>query len=380
MLPADQSSRPLPPEGGKGRGRKSSRGGSAPKTRKDSKVLLIFALILGIFATLLIIGSGGEKTSGGTQTYVVRAVRDITAWTEIQPGDVEAVPVDLSTLFPEDSFRDPSEELFIAATPEAAVESMRLGDGIYTRNPVRIGQLLYKADLAQGSLVNQTLDGINVEPGDRIISVEAMPAAAAGGAIRPGDRVDVIVADTSYGLAKILVADIPVLYVNVSSSALESIYSNQIQEPDRGLNEMQPSDPLPGIYTLAVPAAHAEEVALFAARNQATLILALRHNSIDDEDRPVLDENGRQPLTRTVSVLDVLCPGELLPVDSDPAGSAIPPAGEVEETPTIELPEACVKAIVELRNDIANAGEPVYGGGATVPVTGGNQALPGTEE
>lgn len=341
----------------KGRKRRSS--SRTPKGRTDFKVPLIIAIVLGLLATLVIIGSQGEPEE--TKTFAVRAARDITAWTELTPLDVEAVQINLENLFPEGSFRQPSEELFIAGTPEEAVALMLLEDGIYTRLSLRAGELVFKSKLAHGSLIEQTLEDIDITADDRIISLEAMPASAAGGAIKPGDRVDIIVADTAYEMARVLIEDVPVLYVDLSESALESLYSQQIQNPQLSAEDLTPADPFPGIYTLAIPGDRADEVALFATRTQSALVLALRHEAASERDL----EEGEEPLeARTISVLEVLCPTHLMPqtLDGEGIGEGPIEAPDVEETPTVELPESCVREIVRLRQDITQSTTSGLGG------------------
>lgn len=150
-----------------------------------SKLPLILGLILGLTAAVLAVvyltsakdeSGGSGSSSGGSGVPVVVAAVEIPAGTRLTPEMLKVNNV------PE------ADRLFGAFTTNEGVS------GQVTRVPLLVNEQVVESKIGGGT----TFTGENpplsfvIEPGMRAVSVEVSSLIGAGGNIRPGDKVDVI--------------------------------------------------------------------------------------------------------------------------------------------------------------------------------------------
>lgn len=243
-------------DSGKKKGKKKGASGGAPTRRSTStaKYLFIaFALLLGLLMALFL-------TSREQATYVVKVTSAVPALSSIQAGNLEAVPLAESAIEPNTFTGASGEEAIAAAVAYAQgkwlVWPMSVGQQLRTENFSSVGEL-----------------GVPLAPDERLISVGAKAARSVAGAVRPGDRVDVYVSETT-GLTGLLRENVEVVGVSITSEQFDSAAQAQIADPNLSLSGVVPAEPIPGTYVLRVKA---DEVAKFATADTAgKLFLALR--------------------------------------------------------------------------------------------------------
>lgn len=136
-----------------------------------------------LVACIVLAGVAGFLYYGQTQqTAVLVADRDLAVGTRIEDGDVAVRRVPVS------------------AVPEGALSSPDQAAGQFVAFPAMAGQYLTARHLSRTRAGAAATSGLPVPPGDRVLSLPVSPAAAVGGALAPGDLVDVIaVPDTGKG-------------------------------------------------------------------------------------------------------------------------------------------------------------------------------------
>lgn len=126
-------------------------------------------------ACLALAGFAGFLYYGQTQqASALIAGRDLAAGQQLTADDLAVRRVPASSL------------------PEGALSSPDQAVGYFVAFPVMAGQYLTPRHLSRGPAGAALTGGLPVPPGDRILSLPATPAAALGGALAPGDLVDVI--------------------------------------------------------------------------------------------------------------------------------------------------------------------------------------------
>ncbi len=155
-------------------------------SKGGSRLPLILGLILGLVAAVLVVvyltsakdEGGSTSTSGGEGTPVVVALQNIAAGTKITPEMVTIKSVPTS-----DQITNPfttTEGLIGKVTRVGIVANEQISD-----------TKVISTDLISGFGGNPPLS-LLVEPGTRAVSTEMSALIGAGGNIRPGDYVDVI--------------------------------------------------------------------------------------------------------------------------------------------------------------------------------------------
>src|SRR6266566_4589736 len=115
--------------------------------------------------------------------------------------------------------------------------------------------------------------GLDVPPGYRIIGLPIAPAAAVGGVLKPGDRVDVMAIPNPSKVSPLAdeSAQVPVMIgKNVLVIALRTEQGTQVDQVDHGLNV---GNSKPGSVLLAI--ATTEESAYSSAIASSSFVLAL---------------------------------------------------------------------------------------------------------
>jgi pilus assembly protein CpaB len=149
---------------------------------KGNRGIFLLALFFGLVGAILIYvylssvdgGGGGGQITGAAQPVVVTA-QDIPAGTSITADMVEVQPI--------------PEGLVLSGAFTETTDIV----GKVSLYPMASGEQVLRSDFATGLLENPAL-AESVPDSLRGVSVEVGEITAAGGLIRPGDRVDVVVA------------------------------------------------------------------------------------------------------------------------------------------------------------------------------------------
>lgn len=298
-------------------------GASAPQTLPSKgknpaaptrKVVGLSRGLAFLFA-LLALGAVAYLTQADSAPglYVARSSQSLAEMTEFSESMLRISPVSPDLL---------ERDAISAETEEGVREAVAGLYGQVTRFPLSEGQQL-RADLFTGA----TRELAPLGAGERLVSVPASIANAVAGTLRPGDRVDVVVVDPREGVAGVLARDVEVVAVRLSADQLAGLSSEQTGPEGRELSpeDLQPAQPIPGMYTLRVDAALASQVAV--ASSEGELHLLYRNSSAVDVPSPA------------VSLLELICrstPIEIRPVaclelpieESLPFDELFPTSGE----------------------------------------------------
>ena len=208
-----------------------------------SKRLIGAALLLAISVTAVSwIYLGGLQATGP----VVVAARDIPAYARITPDLLEVVDHPLSALHPQ------------------SLEEGTQAVGRYVEHPIAQGRPLLSGELVEAGEERGEL-AWRLSGEQRAMAVPARPSDAAGGALRPGHRVDVIYyrepSVHGGGRARRLLHFVPVLDVRTAAGAS--------WDPD---GPEAPSDVL-----LSVTVSQAERLAYAMATGRLFLVVSPHH-------------------------------------------------------------------------------------------------------
>jgi Flp pilus assembly protein CpaB len=229
--------------------------GKAPTKRAVSRSVVlatVFALLAGGFAYMTL-------NSAGDPVYVVRAADDIAAGTRITESHLEAV------LLPPEAVEP---NTFTAETGDAAIEeAVSELEGTVAQFPLGA-----KTQIRSDQFGLQVSLGAQLAPNERLVSIQASVGTAVAGALRVGDRVDIIGATDQW--TSVVAYDVPIVAITVSEDRYNSVADRQTADPAVSPGEVLPGDPVPGIYVVRVPA---ELVPVLLNWNEsATLHLAYR--------------------------------------------------------------------------------------------------------
>ncbi len=261
---------------------------------RGNRTILLLALFLGLVSAVLVYvylsqAGGEEKTaaSGDTKAVLV-AKSDIPAATRITADMVEMRQISADAVHP-DSF----------SSTEGVVGNM-------ARYPIAAGEQVLSDRVATGStglLEGEELSLPYIVPeGKRAVSVRISDLIGAGGLLRPGDYVDVVLTvELQYGdqIGRIVLQNMEVLALDqeMENVAPESAGSEQTRVASTG-SETKPEAVT---VTLAVTPVESEVLATAdecAENFSGRLALALRpfgdHDNV--EVRPTWSETGSVPL------------------------------------------------------------------------------------
>ena len=257
------------------------------------KAVLLLALFLGLISAVLVYvylsQAGGEKTaaSGDTKQVLV-AKEDIPVATRITDSMVELKAISVDAVHP-DSF----------SSTEGVVGNM-------ARYPIAAGEQVLSDRVAASSVTLREGEKLPlpyiVPEGKRAVSVSTSALIGAGGLMRPGDYVDVILtAKLSSGdqIGRIILQNLEVL-------ALDQQVEKVAPKFEEGQEERTPTgegETKPEAVTVTLAVAPVEGEVLTVAEECAgnfggRLALALRpfgeHNTV--ETRSTWSETGSPPL------------------------------------------------------------------------------------
>lgn len=298
---------------------------------------LVFALVAGVL--LLTITSGGK----GDQVWVVRASEPIPALSPVSAEQLEYVQLSESVV----------EEGAVSADSEEAIrkEVARILENARTRYPIARNQQLREAYLTREVSIGALASD------ERLISVEATPAAAVAATLKPGDRVDVIGYDSQSNIAGVVATDVTIVSVSVSNTGFTSAATEQTNSEgrERSPNELLPGDPIPGTYVLRVRTFEVAPITVAAGGGE--VFLAYRA------------PNARSDVSVPMSVIEAICGRGLAASDPQPddAGTANDTSGRVTLTQPVplvspetvtQLPETC-RAVFATSGQVPAGPEPV---------------------
>jgi len=214
---------------------------------RRSLYLVIFVLLSGIAGLFYYLQT--------RQATAVVAARDLTVGTRIQVSDISLRQVNPASLSHE-----------VLKTLDQAV-------GQVVAIPVLEGQFLDARQVAPAKNAAMLGSGLEMPAGYRIIGLPIAPAAAVGGVLKPGDRVDVMA--IAGGTKATTLADQPpiapmLLGRDVLVIGLRTEQGTGVDQAEHGLN---PAGTKPASILLAIP--QTDEEAYSAAIANSTFVLTL---------------------------------------------------------------------------------------------------------
>src|SRR6266702_3938641 len=214
---------------------------------RRSVYLVIFVLLSGI--------AGLCYYSQRRQATVVIAVRDLTVGTRLQDSDVSVKQVNP------------------ASVNHGVLKTLDQAVGQVVAVPILEGQFVDTRQVAPARNAAMLGSGLEMPAGYRIIGLPVAPAAAVGGVLKPGDRVDVMAIPNPSKVSPLADESAPVPVMigkNVLVIALRTDQGTQVDQVDHGLNV---GNSKPGSVLLAI--ATTEESAYSSAIASSSFVLAL---------------------------------------------------------------------------------------------------------
>jgi pilus assembly protein CpaB len=189
------------------------------------------------------------------QSMAVVATRDLSVGTRVQDSDVAVREVNPGSL-----------PAGVLKAPEQAI-------GQVISSPVLEGQFLNGRQVAPSRNADLLGSGLDVPAGYRIIGLPIAPAAAVGGVLKPGDRVDVMAIPNPSKAASLVgeSASPPVaIGKDVLVIALRTDQGTAVDQADHGVNL---GNNRPGSVLLAIPST--DEPLYSAAIASSSFVLVL---------------------------------------------------------------------------------------------------------
>ena len=215
-----------------------------------------FALILAGLAALAV--AGLVMFGGAEQTWVARMTTNVNALSPVLPDNVELVKVD-GQLVEEGAISGVDRE-------KVAEEVRALITNTTTQYPLFRGQQIRPDQFSStGATLSRPLG-----PDERLISLRATVSSSVAGAIRAGDRVDIVATDNaSGGLAGVVAENIEIVKVTSNESALDNAGNGGSGAAAEGSSEGQSADaaqqnntprPVGGTFIIRIPASLAPTI------------------------------------------------------------------------------------------------------------------------
>ena len=211
-------------------------------------------IYLGMFVLLSTV-AGLFYYSYTRQSTALVATRDLSVGTRIQDSDVAVRQVNP------------------ASVPSRVLKASDQAIGQVVSSPILEGQFVDARQVAPSRNASLLGSGLNVPAGYRIIGLPIGPAAAVGGVLKPGDRVDVMAIPNPSKPSTLLEEPAPTPVMigrDVLVIGLRTDQGMQLDPADHGLNA---GNSKPGSVLLAI--AQAEEATYSAAIASSSFVLAL---------------------------------------------------------------------------------------------------------
>ena len=211
-------------------------------------------IYLGVFILLSTV-AGLFYYSHTRQSTALVAIRDLSVGTRIQDSDITVRQVNPGSVPPG-----------VLKAPDQAI-------GQVVASPVLEGQFLDARQVAPSRNARLLGSGLDVPAGYRIIGLPIAPAAAVGGVLKPGDRVDVMAIPNPSKAATLVDESAPapvMIGKDVLVIGLRTEQGTQVDQADHGLNV---GNSKPGSVLIAIP--QTEESVYSAAIAASSFVLAL---------------------------------------------------------------------------------------------------------
>lgn len=267
MGPGAAGPAPMPePTSGKGRKKVTGKPVTKRVISRNVKFAAGFAVLFGVLIAAILFSGGAPKS------YVAVATVDVAPLSQLGETQVSVQPI--------------APELIIdGAVSGASEQEVRdqltplIGSQVLL--PIRKGEQINTGDFNSAAI-----DGIQLASDERLIALRATVAAAAGGSVKAGDRVDIYGADVSKSptLVGLIVPDVEIISVAPSEDILNSVTQEQAnaENKDKAASELLPSKPLGGTYIIRVKLADVNR--LLAVNVAGEVFLALRGADAVTED------------------------------------------------------------------------------------------------
>jgi pilus assembly protein CpaB len=211
-------------------------------------------IYLGVFILLSTI-AGALYYSNTRQSTALVATRDLSVGTRLQDSDISV------------------RQINPASVPAGILKASEQAIGQVVSSPILEGQFVDARQVAPSRNASLLGTGLDVPAGYRIIGLPITPAAAVGGVLKPGDRVDVMAIPNPTKAATLAEESAPVpvmLGKNVLVIGLRTDQGTPVDQADHGLNV---GNSKPGTVLLAI--AQTEEAAYSSAIASSSFVLAL---------------------------------------------------------------------------------------------------------
>lgn len=211
-------------------------------------------IYLGVFILLSAV-AGLLYYSGTRQSTALVATRDLSVGTRIQDADIAV------------------RRINPASAPAGVMKASDQAVGQVVSSPILEGQFLDARQVAPSRNAALLGTGLDVPRGYRIIGLPIAPAAAVGGVLKPGDRVDVMAIPNASKVAALAEESAPVPVMigkNVLVVAMRTDQGTPVDQADHGLNV---GNAKPGSVLVAI--APTEESAYSSAIASSSFVLAL---------------------------------------------------------------------------------------------------------
>jgi pilus assembly protein CpaB len=211
-------------------------------------------IYLGVFIVLSTV-AGVLYYSHTRQSTALVATHDLSVGTRIQDSDIAI------------------RQINPASVPAGVLKASDQAVGQVVSSPILEGQFVDARQVAPSRNASLLGTGLDVPAGYRIIGLPIAPAAAVGGVLKPGDRVDVMAIPNPTKAATLAEESAPVpvmLGKNVLVIGLRTDQGTPVDQADHGLNV---GNSKPGTVLLAI--AQTEESAYSSAIASSSFVLAL---------------------------------------------------------------------------------------------------------
>jgi Flp pilus assembly protein CpaB len=292
-------------------------------TRRVIGLQRALAILLAVVAVAVFAFAGLDQSA--PDAYVLRAAVSVAEMNEITPDMIEIAAADLRYV---DDGAISGQDLAALEAEAAALV------GQVARYPIARGQ-----QLRSGMFTGPTGELRALASDERLVSIPASLANAVAGSLRPGDRVDVVAVERRDGISGVIALDVEIVAVRLDADQLYSLSGEQVGPEGRELrpDQLQPTEPIPGMYTLRIPvtmmplfavASSQGEFHLFYRGSGAADLMVPSVSLIEQLCLATLDEMRPQACLEYAAGLDPFASGLFGPIDGEQGGDPVDTNGQ----------------------------------------------------